>query len=61
MNDELGQFSRSFIRVAPMPDQELCQMAKLRDGEIRCKGSLLSLLAYNPDACEHIRVNVNPP
>ena len=52
MDDKLRELGTPLVRVAPVPDQELGEVAELIDGEIGGERGLTTLLADDADACE---------
>jgi hypothetical protein len=55
VDDELRQFSRASVRVAPVPEKQLCQVAELRHGKVGCEGRLLALFPDDADTCSGAR------
>ena len=49
VDDELGEFGRTTVRVAAVPHEEFGEMAELSDGEVSGERGLFSFLAYNSD------------
>ena len=52
MDDKLRELGTPLVRVAPVPDQELGEVAELVDGEIGGERGLTSLLADDADTWE---------
>ena len=52
MDDKLGEFGRTAVRVATVPHEELGEMAELSDGEVSRERGLFPFLAHNSDAYE---------
>lgn len=52
MDDKLRELGTPLVRVAPVPDQQLREIAELVDREIGGERGLTTLLADDADACE---------
>lgn len=50
VDDELGKFGGTAVRVAAMPHEKFGEMAELSDGEVGREGCLFSFFAHNSDA-----------
>jgi hypothetical protein len=51
VDDELRQFGRASVRVAPVPEKQLGQVAELHHGKVGREGRLLALFADDADTC----------
>lgn len=50
MYDKLGKLRAALVAITPMPQEQLCKVTKLVDGEIGCETRLPSFFAHNADS-----------
>ena len=50
MDDELRQLGRAPVRIASVPEKELCQVAELRHGKVGRERGLLAFFSDDADA-----------
>ena len=55
MEHKLGQYSRTAVGQATVPEHKLAELTELFKGKVTCEGSLKAFFTLNADA--HIRLH----